>query len=61
VCSSGLREESEAQLEPAATLAFPSAVMALLEMRNPSPLASVHLTPAVDEAQVKGPRVIDWP
>jgi hypothetical protein len=42
-------------------LAFPSAVMALLEMRNPSPLASVHLTPAVDEAQVKGPRVIDWP
>ena len=52
---------SEAQLEPAATLAFPTAVMALLEMRNPSPLASMHLTPAVDEAQVKGPRVIDWP
>ena len=51
----------EAQLDAAATLALPSAVMALLEMRNPSPLASVHLTPAVDEAQVKGPRVIDWP
>ena len=42
-------------------LAPACAVMALLEMRNPSPLASVHLTPAVDEAQVNGPRVIDWP
>ena len=33
----------------------------LLEMRNPSPFARVHLMPAVDEVQVKGPSVIDWP
>jgi hypothetical protein len=44
-----------------ATLAFPSAVVALLEMRKPSPLARVHFIPAVDEAQVNGPSVIDWP
>jgi hypothetical protein len=42
-------------------LAFPSAVVATLEMRKPSPFARVHLMPAVDDAQVKGPRVIDWP
>jgi len=40
-------------------LAFPSAVMAPLEMRKPSPLVRVHFMPAVDEAQVNGPRVID--
>jgi hypothetical protein len=36
-------------------------VIALLEIENPSPLASVHFMPAVDEAQVNGPSVIDWP
>ena len=43
------------------TVALPSAVVAPLEMRKPSPLARVHFIPAVDDAQVKGPRVIDWP
>jgi hypothetical protein len=43
------------------TVALPNAVVTLLEMRKPSPLATVHLMPAVDEAQVKGPSVIDWP
>jgi hypothetical protein len=43
------------------TFAFPNAVVALLEMRNPSPFARVHFMPAVDEAQVNGPRVIDCP
>jgi hypothetical protein len=42
-------------------LAFPSAVVAELEMRKPSPFARVHFMPAVEDAQVKGPRVIDWP
>ena len=32
-----------------------------VEMRKPSPLASVHLMPAVDEEQVNGARVIDMP
>ncbi len=45
----------------AATLAFPSTMTAALEMRKPSPLASVHLMPAVDEEQVNGARVIDMP
>jgi hypothetical protein len=45
--------------QPVATLAFPNAVVALLERRNPSPLARVHLMPAVDEAHVNGPSVID--
>jgi hypothetical protein len=35
--------------------------VALLEMRKPSPFASVHVMPAVDEAQVNGPRLMDWP
>ncbi len=43
------------------TLASPSTMTAALEMRKPSPLASVHLIPAVDEEQVKGARVIDMP
>jgi hypothetical protein len=42
-------------------VALPNGVTAWLEITNPSPLASVHLMPAVDEAQVNGPRVIDWP
>jgi hypothetical protein len=42
-------------------LAFPNAVVAALEMRKPSPFARVHFIPAVDDAQVKGPRVIAWP
>ena len=50
-----------AQLALVATCAFPSAVVAELEMRKPSPFASVHFMPAVDDAQVKGPSVIDWP
>ena len=45
----------------AATLAAPNAVVPPLEMRKPSPLASVHLMPAVDEEQVNGARVIDMP
>src|SRR6202000_3255176 len=45
----------------ATTVALPNGVTAWLEIKNPSPLASVHLMPAVDEAQVNGPRVIDWP
>ena len=40
-------------------MAFPNAVIALLAMRKPSPVARVHFMPAVDEAQVNGPRVID--
>jgi hypothetical protein len=47
--------------EPGATVAPPNGVTAELEMRNPRPLANVHLMPAVDDAQVKGPRVIDMP
>jgi hypothetical protein len=43
------------------TVAFPSAVVAALEIRKPSPLATVHFTPAVDDEQVNGPSVIDWP
>jgi len=42
-------------------LAFPSGVVAALEMRKPSPFARVHFMPAVDDVQVNGPRVIDWP
>ena len=49
------------QPEPATTLALPNGVIAWLEIKNPSPLASVHFMPAVDDAQVNGPRVIDWP
>jgi hypothetical protein len=52
---------AHSQLEPVTTFALPSAVVALLEIRKPSPFASEHLTPAIDEAQVNGPRVIDWP
>jgi hypothetical protein len=48
-------------VEPAVTWAFPTAVVAVLEMRKPSPLASVHFMPALDEAHVNGPSVIDWP
>lgn len=44
-----------------ATVAPPSGVTAVLEIRKPSPFPSVHLMPAVDEAHVKGPRVIDRP
>ena len=43
------------------TLALPNGMTAWLEIENPSPLASVHFMPAVDEAHVKGPSVIDWP
>ncbi len=43
------------------TVALPSAEVAPLEIRNPSPPARVHRMPAVDDAQVKGPRVIDCP
>lgn len=42
-------------------MALPNVVVPLLEMRNPSPLARVHFMPAVDDAQVNGPSVIDWP
>ena len=45
----------------ATTLALPNGVTAWLEIENPSPLARVHFMPAVDEAQVNGPDVIDWP
>jgi hypothetical protein len=32
-----------------------------VEMRNPFPLERVHLMPAVDDAQVNGPREIEAP
>jgi hypothetical protein len=43
------------------TVAFPRASVAELDMRKPSPLATAHFTPAVDDEQVNGPSVIDWP
>ena len=42
-------------------MALPNGMTAWLEIENPSPLASVHFMPPVDEAHVKGPSVIDWP
>jgi hypothetical protein len=50
-----------AQPVPDVTVACPSGVVRALEMRKPSPSASVHLTPEVDEWQVKGPRETDMP
>jgi hypothetical protein len=44
-----------------ATLALPNTATAPLEMRKPSPLASVHFTPAGDDEQVNGLSVIDMP
>jgi hypothetical protein len=41
------------------TVAPPTAVIPLLDIRNPAPLPSVHFMPAVEDAQVNGPRVID--
>ncbi len=35
--------------------------MADVEIWKPSPLPSVHFTPAVEDAHVKGPSVIDCP
>lgn len=43
-------------------MALPSAVMPEVEIWNPSPLeTTVHFTPAVDDAQVKGPTLIVCP
>lgn len=42
-------------------MALPCGVMAALEMRKPSPFPRVQVIPDVDDAQVKGPRVIDCP
>jgi hypothetical protein len=42
-------------------VALPSGVTAELEMRKPSPFASMHLMPVVDDEQVNGLRVIDMP
>lgn len=44
-----------------ASLAFPRTVVAVLEMRKPSPFARAHLIPALDDPQTNGLRVIDWP
>ena len=44
-----------------ATLAFPTGVIAAVEIKKPSPFASVHLMPAVDDKQVNGLRVTDMP
>ncbi len=44
-----------------ATFALPNTATAALEMRKPSPLASVHFTPTVDDEQVNGLSVIDLP
>src|SRR5271169_1829120 len=57
----GGRSEDRAQPVPDVTVACPSGVVRALEMRKPSPLASVHLTPEGDERQVNGPREIDMP
>jgi hypothetical protein len=53
--------ENRAQPGAEATWALPSAVVAALEIRKPSPFDSVHFMPAVDDAQVNGPRVIVCP
>lgn len=59
----GSRRRKRHRVQPgaAATWALPSAVVAALEMRKPSPFDCVHFMPAVDDAEVNGPRVIDWP
>jgi hypothetical protein len=44
-----------------ATFALPNTATPALEIRKPAPLASVHRTPAVDDEQVNGLRVIDMP
>jgi hypothetical protein len=44
-----------------ATLAFPTGVIAAVEIKKPSPFASVHFMPVVNDRHVKGLRVTDMP